>query len=1377
MSLRARLRLLAWGSLLTILLAVFLWWRGHQLTHVQRDKARYIGQLRGAVLNLNVLTLELLHDNAGRLATSQWRAIHRRIGERLRDPRLAELPNQTLLRNAHARLAQRLDLFQQARARCRADHRRSDSRSCKTLLRRLGTQLRLVLQELFVEIDHADEWTTRQLDRLSETAAGLMLSLLALLTLSTAIILWPVTRRINRGLSRLLAASERFGAGDPEPPLPLDGNDEITRLGAAFQQMAEQRKAVEERLRHNRAWLEKLLDTLPHGVQENDRNGVITYANLALHRMLEAPPGSLVGRAIEDVLSEPGQRRCARRWLRRIVSRLPEPRPFVIHYQTLSGRPLIVEISWSYQRDDHGEVRGFLSVVSDVSARVRAEKARAASEANLSEAQHIARIGSWELHLPDRALHCSEELLRILEWPPDRGIRARDFIERVHPEDRKQLTAAYSQAVRRRRSHDFVHRLLIDGRVKYVRERGRTEYAANGRPLRSIGTTQDISEQIRTERQLQYRLRIEAALAEVSTRLARTLDIDDERLLDEALRIIGRGVGADRAYLFQLDTDARCLDNTHEWRAPGVTSQKAELQRVPIADYAAVFRRFQRGETLRLSVTGKADSELQPLLGFMRASGIRSLINVPVIDAGRLLGVVGFDAVREEREWPAEDARLLRTLAESLGGVLTRREAKRRLADHTWYLESLDRVSRLIAGRWPSQNLLNELTGLLLELFDTTRAWLLCANDDAPGYHIIAEATRPGARRAMESGLTISEDDCAREPGPRIFASGEPQVVQSDELTDPPDYLADYQIGSQLIVAIPSYGEQRCVLGLHHCAGRRAWSPVEKQLFKAIAERVALTRAGGELLERLQESQRRLLEAERIANIGSWELRLDDQEMHWSAQQYRLLGLRDDTRPRLFAMLDLVHPDDHSRVKRAFQALIGGRRSSLDIEHRLLRGTGGECVVHQLAIAEQDDRGNALRLIGTTQDVTERVRLERELTVHRRHLEELVEERTATIQRQAQIIEQIHGAMLTTDLDGRITSWNSGAEHLFGYSASDAIGRDISLLHRPEERARLRSDIINPLLAEGRLETDAERQRADGRLVPVHLSLSLLRDEAGQPIGIIGYAIDISERKRQERELQALTERLEASNKELESFSYSVSHDLRAPLRAIDGFSLALIEDYGDQLDAPALDYLQRLRAGAQRMGRLIDDLLQLSRLNRADLRREPLDLARIADGIVAELRAGSPEREVDVEIDHPMPALGDARLLHVMLSNLLGNAWKFTVRTNEARIRFGRDARRPGVFYIQDNGAGFDMRHADKLFGAFQRLHRVSEFPGSGIGLATVQRILHRHGGWIRARGAPHQGAVFSFSLQADTPPDETKFEGERSEKQDTAAGGRQSG
>ncbi len=269
-----------------------------------------------------------------------------------------------------------------------------------------------------------------------------------------------------------------------------------------------------------------------------------------------------------------------------------------------------------------------------------------------------------------------------------------------------------------------------------------------------------------------------------------------------------------------------------------------------------------------------------------------------------------------------------------------------------------------------------------------------------------------------------------------------------------------------------------------------------------------------------------------------------------------------------------------------------------------------------------------------------------------------------------------------------------------------------------------------------------------------------IRSRTGEVVGVVVLSSDITARRNAEEEVRRLnldlekrvaerTAQLRASNAELEAFSYSVSHDLRAPLRIIDGFSQAVIEEYESSLDEQGRTFLHRIRANAQAMGQLIDDMLMLARVTKADLHIEEVDLSRLAGEAVSTLAAARPQRAVNIVIAPGLKARGDERLLRIVLDNLFDNAWKFTAKRPEARIEFGAaDVDGERVFFVRDDGVGFDMAYAGKLFGAFQRLHAKNEFPGTGIGLATVRRIVHRHGGRVWAEGVVDQGAAFFFTL-----------------------------
>jgi PAS domain S-box-containing protein len=346
-----------------------------------------------------------------------------------------------------------------------------------------------------------------------------------------------------------------------------------------------------------------------------------------------------------------------------------------------------------------------------------------------------------------------------------------------------------------------------------------------------------------------------------------------------------------------------------------------------------------------------------------------------------------------------------------------------------------------------------------------------------------------------------------------------------------------------------------------------------------------------------------------------------------------------------------------------------------------------------------------------------------------------------------EVLESITDAFASLDRDLVITYINGRMEEMYGMPREDIIGKHLhgfmpkgghdENIHHFEEALRTGRTVTYEAY------NDSSESWFEVRIYPAADGLSVyLRDITSRKLGEMRMR-ELNEEL--ERRVADRTMQLELANKELESFAYSVSHDLRAPLRAIDGFSQALEEDYSAVLDAPAMSHLSRVRAAAKRMGDLIDALLKLARVARQPITPIPVDLTAIAESFAADLQSIEPDRKVRFVISPGLRAMGEPLLLRAVLENLIGNAWKFTRRTAEPVIEFGMDG---AEFFIKDNGAGFDMAYANKLFGAFQRLHTADEYEGTGIGLATVARIVHRHGGEIRAQGAVGAGATFWFTL-----------------------------
>ena len=342
---------------------------------------------------------------------------------------------------------------------------------------------------------------------------------------------------------------------------------------------------------------------------------------------------------------------------------------------------------------------------------------------------------------------------------------------------------------------------------------------------------------------------------------------------------------------------------------------------------------------------------------------------------------------------------------------------------------------------------------------------------------------------------------------------------------------------------------------------------------------------------------------------------------------------------------------------------------------------------------------------------------------------------------------------------GRYLDVNDAFEHQFGWSRDEAIGNtalDIGIWPDPQAHARWTA----ALRQTGKLrDYEAVLSTKFGELKQAVTAAEVFY--LGETKYVITLIHDITDLRHASEEVKMLNAALEdrvrqrtadltEANKELESFSYSISHDLRAPLRGIDGFSHLLADEYGDRLDAQGREYLDRVRRAAQRMGALIDDLLDLSRVNRHNMKRVPVDLSQIAREVMEDLKKSEPKRSVEIRIADGCSAWGDPQLLRVLMENLLGNAWKYTGKTTHAEISFGeaRDAAGESTFHVRDNGIGFDMAYVDKLFLPFRRLHKTEDFAGSGVGLASAARVVRRHRGRIWAESSPGKGTSFHFTL-----------------------------
>jgi len=592
---------------------------------------------------------------------------------------------------------------------------------------------------------------------------------------------------------------------------------------------------------------------------------------------------------------------------------------------------------------------------------------------------------------------------------------------------------------------------------------------------------------------------------------------------------------------------------------------------------------------------------------------------------------------------------------------------------------------------------------------------------------------------------------------PAYFLAMEQQrlIVAHDARGDPrtreykDHYLVPLGITSMMDAAVRCRGQLRGVVCLEHVGPARTWTAEEELFAAALADLVSLAMEASErhgIEMTLRETELRCLEL--FEHTSDAVLILAQRGREWvcetmnpACEQITGFNKIDMIGRDACAMLPAGIPES---LVAAFRSCQSGKEV-ITREHALELPVGTRWF-NTVLVPLPNEAGQIHWIACMARDITD----------HRSAVDRLRESE----QRRLLHIQQTPLGVIEWSIGGRVVSWNAASERIFGYSEREAFGRHLNLIIPIEVRPQVDAIWSALITQRGGMRSTNQNVRKDGVYIECEWYNTPLIDEDGRTIGVASTVQDVTANRRNEEFIRRANHDLELrvaertaqladANRELEAFCYSVSHDLRAPLRSIDGFSKALLEDCHEHLDADGQDYLRRVRAASQRMGELIDDLLNLSRINRAELRRSHVDLSTLARKIADGLQTANPDRQVDWTIVPNISTDGDKNLLRVLLENLLGNAFKYTGRKERAYIEFGsRDENGRQVLFVRDNGAGFDMTYVDKLFQPFQRLHRPDEFDGHGIGLATAQRVVHRHGGRLWADGKPGHGACFYFTL-----------------------------
>lgn len=1076
-------------------------------------------------------------------------------------------------------------------------------------------------------------------------------------------------------------------------PEPVEAGAPPTAL-VISRDITERKQAEADRAAMSRRLVD-LLETMSDGFVALDRQWRYQVVNRKAGDMLGRDAASLIGKHI---------------W-----TEFPEGvgQPFHRAYERAMNDGVTVVLDEYYAPWDrwfenriHPSPDGISIFFTDVTERVRAADALRQSEQRLREAQHLAVIGSWGLDLRSGALQWSDEVFRIFEIDPTRfGASYEAFLAAIHPQDREAVDLAYRRSVDERSDYEITHRLLLgDGRIKHVHEQGRSFYADDGTPVRSVGTIQDVTERVKAEQALRDSERRFRALVELSSDWYWQTDAEHRFVLREGAILARMGIPPAADY-------GLC-----RWEMP-------DFVNMTVSDWAAHRTALDRREEFRNLLLARRSPDGR--IHWATISG-RPIFD----DFGAFVGYHGIG----------------RDITEQVTAARTMRESEERLrlalqaANQGLYDLDLRTGDAVVSPEY------TRMLGWEPEEFRETNAfWRERLHPD----------DRAGVLQVFEDYVAGRRSDYRVEFRQRTKDGGWKWILSQGQIKE-----RDAQ------------GQPVRMLGTHTDI------TAIKQMQAAQTE---------------SEARLKYLLGRAPTVIYTARAEGDYAATYYSPNLADMLGWQ----PAEFLQdgafwLDHVHPEDRAAVLGALGAL--HERDSLVLEYRFQHADGRWRWMRDEVGVERGPDGRPTELVGSWIDITDRREAEDEVRRLAGELEQRVAERTEQLARSEaryrKIFETVPVSIGEEDWSGVQRLLRElraeGVTDAPGYFATrpdfvrqclravkvQRLNRQALALHdahdKPAAVTGLESFYPRPeYLSQfvGELEAMWTGQRlftakrslpsVTGRPLRLMLTMSLpgLDDDDGTALVCL---VDITELDRLNAELDRSVARLREANRELETFTYSVSHDLKAPLRGIDGYSRLLLTDHREQLDDEGREFLEHIRHATWHMGELIDDLLSYSRLERRELTlaRQPLAAAVgvVLSGYRNELAAAG--AVLEVHIDPGLGALADAQGLTLALRNLIDNAIKFSRASAPPRIAIEAVRRDGGVeLSVRDNGVGFDMKFHDRIFSIFQRLHRSEDFPGTGIGLAIVRKAMERMGGRVQARSRPGEGATFTLHLPEADP------------------------
>jgi PAS domain S-box-containing protein len=964
--------------------------------------------------------------------------------------------------------------------------------------------------------------------------------------------------------------------------------------------------------------------------------------------------------------------------------------------------------------------RGYLVQVQDITERKRMEEALRGSE---TKYRIVAdNTYDWEFwsNPEGEYLYISPSCKRITGHDPEEFLKDPDLCHRIiHPDDRSCFDD-HLRKVEGRKAGEVEFRIIRpDGAIRWIHHACQSVYDSDRNYLGPRGNNRDITERKHKEEELRQLNRVLKAHSDSNQAMMHATS--ESGYLKEVCDFIIKDCGYLMVWIGFGEND----ENKTVRPAAQAGFEKGYLETANITWSDSERGHGPTGTAIR---TGKpaicrnmlTDPDFKPWRKEALKRGYASSIVLPLTFDGKTFGAINIYS-KEPNPFSEEEIKLLTELSNDLAyGIMTLRLRLEREQAEAALAKSEEKY-RFLYEEGQSLNIIIGPDQTIKDTNKTAMNLLGYEKDEVVGKPVLEFI--PDEEKERVKGILAE-----------TFAGGTNQEYEIPVLAKNDSvHLILFSPGQVTLM------EREAVTGI-------------------VVTGIDITERK-QVEEALQKSEERLNRAEEIAHVGSWELDLINNHLSWSDEVYRIFGLKPQEFGATYeAFLEAVHPDDRKAVDATYRGSIREGRDSYEIEHRVVRKSTGEVrVVHEKCAHIRDESGQIIRSTGMVHDITER-----------KKAEEVLKKVTAELKEERDLLnvikENTNTNLAYLDTHFNLIRVNSAFVRTFGHSEEEFIGKNLlNLLQGKEYEAMFEKARDTGETVEYKAKPLKFKDQHEKEITYCDLTLIPVKDNLDHVQGLEFSLVDVTEIKLAEEKIKALNEILKhqaadlaASNKELEAFSYSVSHDLRAPVRKIEGFSRALLEDYAEAIDEQGQDYLKRLRGAADKMKQLIEDLLNLSRLTRAEMKREETDLSALAQTIAGDLQKSQPQRKVEFKIDKKLVAKVDRRLLEIALENLLGNAWKFTSTQTEARIEFTATEKNGEMVYlVRDNGVGFDMTYANRLFIPFQRLHSTDEFPGTGIGLATVKRIINRHGGRIWAEGEEEKGANFFFTLGYKNTPE----------------------